>query len=317
VRPMRAADATAAHAVVEAAVSQAPQAERSAEELPRFPTGFLASRFAREPEGCFVALRGSGEVVGALYSATWGTIGWLGPLAVAPSAQRLGIGQQLLDACLHRWEGQGVRLGGLDSGPASVAQQYLYGKAGFRADWLSVGLRKAVAELAPPQPLRFPVVAFSGLALKERQARLAEARALTEAIYPGLDWSREIGQAFQLGLGESWLAADGSHTVGVAVVHAWPHGETRPGEAKLKLLALDPARGNAAHFHALAQTVEQYAAERQLASVVTRVCTRARGGYWTLIAERGYAPYAPKARLKRGARADYEPPDGYYLDEWL
>ena len=53
------------------------------------------------------------------------------------------------------------------------------------------------------------------------------------------------------------------------------------------------------------------------AHVVTRACTRARGGYWALIAERGYTPYAPKARLKRGARADYEPPNGYYLDEWL
>ncbi|SRR5579884_1646384 len=317
VRPMRAADGAACAAVVELAYRAG--AERAGDErtVRRFPPDFLASRFAREPEGCFVAFRASGEVVGALYSATWGSVAWLGPLAVAPAAQGQGVGRQLLDACLRHWEAQGVRLGGLDASPTNATTQYLCGAAGFRADWLSVGLRKTVADLPPPAPAAFRILAFSALALKERQARLTQARALTEAIYPGLDWSREIGQAFQLGLGESWLIEDDGQAVGVAVAHTWPRGETREGEAKLKLLALDPAHGTAAHFHGLLEVVEQYAAQRELLCVVTRACTRARSGYWALLAERRYTPFDPRARLKRGADADYEPADGYYLDEWL
>jgi GNAT superfamily N-acetyltransferase len=192
VRPMRAADLAPAQGVV-AAFGAAPAEPPDRTAPPRFPVPFLASRFAREPEGCFVALRGDGGVVGAVYSATRGSMGWLGPLAVAPWAQRQSIGRQLLEACLRRWATLGVALAGLEIDAADTGQHRLFGGAGFRADWLSVGLRRAAVGhgAAPPGSAR--VVPFSSLVPKERQARLAQVRALGERLYPGLDWTRELG----------------------------------------------------------------------------------------------------------------------------
>ena len=53
---------------------------------------FFAVRFAADPRGCFVAVREQdrGRVAGALISVARGTLGWFGPLAVHPHAQRSG-----------------------------------------------------------------------------------------------------------------------------------------------------------------------------------------------------------------------------------
>ena len=55
------------------------------------PALFFAVRFA-DPRGCFVAVREQdpGRVAGALISVARGTLGWFGPLAVHPHAQRSG-----------------------------------------------------------------------------------------------------------------------------------------------------------------------------------------------------------------------------------
>src|SRR5919199_278327 len=146
VRPMSAADLSAAHAAVDDAFCELMARVRGDHTRPWFPPAFLATRFAREPEGCFVALRGDGEVVGALYSVTWGSLGWLGPLGVAPTMQGRGVAQRLLDACLRHWDSLDIRIQGLETCTAQAGHHYLYGKVGFRADWFSVGLRKALAK---------------------------------------------------------------------------------------------------------------------------------------------------------------------------
>ncbi len=80
------------------------------------PALFFAVRCA-DPRGRFVAVREQdpGRVAGALISVARGTLGWFGPLAVHPHAQRSGAGGKLVAACTTSWRRRGVRLMGLET----------------------------------------------------------------------------------------------------------------------------------------------------------------------------------------------------------
>ena len=84
---------------------------------PGIPALLFAVRLAADPDGCFVAVREQepGQVAGALLSVARGTLGWFGPLAVHPDAQRSGAGGKLIAACLDSWRRRGVRLMGLET----------------------------------------------------------------------------------------------------------------------------------------------------------------------------------------------------------
>lgn len=58
---------------------------------------------------------GPGPGGGALISVARGTLGWFGPLAVHPHAQRSGAGGKLVAACTTSWRRRGVRLMGLET----------------------------------------------------------------------------------------------------------------------------------------------------------------------------------------------------------
>jgi len=69
----------------------------------RFPELLFRTRLAADPDGCFVSVRPGdpGRLTGALFSVSRGGLGWFGPLAVHPGAQRGGVGQELTAACLE------------------------------------------------------------------------------------------------------------------------------------------------------------------------------------------------------------------------
>ena len=110
---------------------------------PAIPALLFAVRFAADPGGCFVAVREHepGRVVGALISVARGTLGWFGPLAVHPDAQRSGAGGKLVAACMDSWRRRGVRLMGLGTYRDSPFHEHFYKKMGFRPSCTGIGFR--------------------------------------------------------------------------------------------------------------------------------------------------------------------------------
>ena len=108
----------------------------------------FAVRFAADPDGCFVAVREQepGQVTGALISVARGTLGWFGPLAVHPDAQRSGAGGKLVAACLDSWRRRGVRLMGLETYRDSPFHARFYQKMGFRPSCTGIGFRAQLGE---------------------------------------------------------------------------------------------------------------------------------------------------------------------------
>jgi len=111
----------------------------------------LAALRQRDPEGCFVALE-QGRVVGYLFSRTWGGVGWLGPLAVAPDHQRRGIGRDLILAGTDYLRRDPSRVAGLETMPEEPGNVGFYLRLGFHVVHPTVILGKPSAGSAVAEP---------------------------------------------------------------------------------------------------------------------------------------------------------------------
>jgi ribosomal protein S18 acetylase RimI-like enzyme len=86
-----------------------------------------------EPEGVLVAEDDSGTVLGYLTTTTdeMSGIGRIPNLAVAPEAQGQGIGKQLINAALDRFESEGMELIKIETLATNEVGKALYPRFGF------------------------------------------------------------------------------------------------------------------------------------------------------------------------------------------
>jgi mycothiol synthase len=93
---------------------------------------------------------------GASASTLWfdpvNAIGLFEPVATHPDFQRLGLGQAVMVAGLHRMRAAGMRRAVLGFDPNNVAARALYTSLGFRAAGYFAVARKAVARSAAGEP---------------------------------------------------------------------------------------------------------------------------------------------------------------------
>lgn len=88
----------------------------------------------QEPEGVLVAEDDDGTVVGYITTTTdeFSGIGRIPNLAVAPGHQGRGIGKQLINAALDRFEAAGMDLVKIETLATNETGQALYPRFGFR-----------------------------------------------------------------------------------------------------------------------------------------------------------------------------------------
>ena len=186
---------------------------RESELPPRTRTNILVLR-EHDPQGCFVA-EDEGDVVGFIFSRTWGSVGWFGTFGVMPEHQGRGIGQRLMAASLAYLRGEPGRTIGLETMPDSPKNLGLYLKHRFRIRKLTLKLSRTLAsssagELALPR--------WSDVDDETRARWLADLREATDRVHPGLDYSKEILSTARYNLGETLVLVEGGRAVGMAVV---------------------------------------------------------------------------------------------------
>jgi predicted N-acetyltransferase YhbS len=121
IRPMTADDIPQVERLIE---TETAARRKDTSEAGLEPRGgrVVKSRFHKEPAGCFVGEDPTHGMIGAVLSITWGSIAWLGPLAVHPEFWGKGLEQQLLRAVLDYWEPMTLSAQGVEANPASPAQ---------------------------------------------------------------------------------------------------------------------------------------------------------------------------------------------------
>ncbi len=173
-----------------------------------------------------------GEVAAFNVAHRSGAEGWMGPLAVRPEMQGHGLGKEIVRAGVDWLRRQEVRTIGLETMPRTMDNIGFYSNLGFTPGRLTLTLTLDAASADHSGVL------LGRLPVRDRDDALAECRALTESLQPGLDFTRELALTEQLALGDTVLVrgADGA-LVGFALCHSVPLVEGRVRE-ELRVLKL-------------------------------------------------------------------------------
>jgi GNAT superfamily N-acetyltransferase len=240
---------------------------------------------AAAADGAMLWRDGSGGIVAFNMVHRSGTEGWMGPLAVRPERQGQGIGAAIVREGIRHLSAGGARIIGLETMPRTVDNIGFYSRLGFRPGHLTVSVARELDGAGPGAGIR--------LSAGGHHAALQDCRTLTEALSPGVDFTREIELTLELGLGDATLVTAGNALTGFALWHSVPLAEGRTGDEVrvLKLVASDvPA------LRRLVEAVEAHAWRQKARRVSIRCQTAYRDAYGALL-ESGYRVHWTDLRM--------------------
>ena len=269
---------------------------------------FTRTRWLAAPGNAWVA-EDEGRVVGSNYLTHWGSFGFFGPLTVAPEYWDKGVAHALLAPTVARFDELGVREASLFTFSHSPKHISLYQKFGFWPGSLTA-LMAVPAEAGAAN-----AVLYSGLSAPERARALDECRALTDAIYPGLDVRVEVEAIARQKLGEMLLVRAADGLVAFACCHCGPGTEAGADAAYIKFAAVRPGAEAPAGMDRLLAAVRGLAAGRRLARVTAGVSLARRQIYRHLLAS-GFRTAAVGVSMHRPDGHAYNRPDVWVLDDW-
>ena len=144
---------------------------------------------------------------------------------------------------------------------------------------------------------------------------MTAVRELADAVYPGLDLSREIEAVQAQRLGNTVLIDDGAGLQGVAICHVGAGTEAGSGACYVKFGAVRPGPGAERRFGLLIDACHGLAAERG-ASVLVAGANAGRDRAWQVLAGRGFRRQFQGVTMHRPNEAGYSTSDSYVIDDW-
>ena len=170
-----------------------------------------------------------GDVIAFNIAHASGAEGWMGPLAVHPDWQGVGLGKAVVRAGAEWLTRRKTTVIGLETMPRTMDNIGFYSTLGFVPGRLTITVTLEAARTDAPLAL------LSRLPASTRDDLIAACHALTSARIPGYDYSREIRLTGDLGLGDTVLLERGGRVRGFAIFHSIPLVEGRPREELLVL----------------------------------------------------------------------------------
>jgi N-acetylglutamate synthase-like GNAT family acetyltransferase len=294
---------------------------------------YVRTRWTVDPTAAFVA-ETRGEVAGSNFATKWGSVGFFGPLTVHPSFWDSGIGQHLMEPvmeCFTRWN---VTHAGLYTFPHSTKHVGLYQKFGFSPRFLTAIMSKAVEHrTATPSSSRLTTLSpadqnaaidrtatpsssrLTTLSPADQNAAIDSCRDVTDAIYDGLDVTREIRAVLEQKLGEVIFLRDGSRLTGFAVCHFGPGTEAGSGKCYIKFAAVKPGPNAEATFASLLNSCEAMATAKGLTRMIAGVNTSRSEAYRQLLTQ-GFRTDIQGVAMHKPNESAYHHPGVYVIDDW-
>jgi GNAT superfamily N-acetyltransferase len=278
----------------------------------RFAEGanLVRGRWLADPESAFAA-EASGELVGSNFATRWGSVGVFGPLTVHPDRQQQGIGKRLLEPVMDAFDRWRVSHAGLFTFAQSPKHIGLYQSFGFWPRFLTALMSKAVEG----NVVQAAAARYSTLSPAAQDETRAACRSITDALYDGLDVSREILAVAAQGIGDTLLLHDDAGLAGFAVCHWGAGSEAETGKAYVKFGAARPGRGAGERFERLIAACECFAAENDVSSVEVGVNLAREDAYRRLI-RRGYRTQRQGVTMHRPNDPGYSRANAYVIDDW-
>lgn len=270
----------------------------------------VRTRWRADPESAFGAYM-DGALVGSNFASNWGSVGFFGPLTVRPDMWSSGVGKGLMEPVLARFDAWHTRVAGLFTFPHSTKHIGLYRKFGFSPRFLTAMMSKAVAPLTGPRVW----TKFSEAPPEQHEKMLAACRALTDAVYPGLDVTPEIRSIFRQHLGDTLLLWRNDRLMGLAVCHTGRATEAGTGACYVKFAAVRPDEAAATEFDALLSACEAYAADCVASRLVAGVNTARHEAHSRMVAH-GFRADMHGVAMHRPNDAGYSRPGTFLIDDW-
>jgi GNAT superfamily N-acetyltransferase len=269
----------------------------------------VRTRWKADP-GAALAAELDGRLAGSNFAANWGSVGFFGPLSIAPEYWNRAIAQRLLDATMDLFAAWETRHVGLFTFAHSAKHVGLYQKYGFWPRFLTAIMS------GPVDPgSRSGAIRVSGVGEEDLAGVMTAVRELTDAVYPGLDLSREIEAVRAQRLGDTVLIDDGAGLQGVAICHVGAGTEAGSGACYVKFGAVRPGPDAEHRFGLLIDACRGLAAERG-ASVLVAGANAGRDRAWQVLAGRGFRRDFQGVTMHRPNEAGYSTSDSYVIDDW-
>ncbi|HEY9726183.1 MAG TPA: GNAT family N-acetyltransferase [Chroococcales cyanobacterium] len=271
---------------------------------------YVQPRWKVDPSAAFAA-EIDGKLVGSNIATCWGSVGTFGPLTIHPDFWDRGIGQRLIEAAIERFAQWGTQQAGLFTFPNSPKHHALYQKFGFYPRFLTFVMAKPIQ--AVEQDL--PGTKYSQLAPQQRSDCLKECSQLTDAIYSGLDLSREIVAVQAQNLGDTVLLWDETGLTGFAICHCGAGSEAGSDVCYVKFGAVRPGEQAASRFEQLLDLCEAYGATQKMLRLVAGVNTSHDAAYTRMVARR-FRTEIIGVVMHKPNEPGYNRPDVFVLDDW-
>ncbi|WCT79155.1 GNAT family N-acetyltransferase [Novosphingobium humi] len=243
------------------------------------------------------------RLVGSNIITRWGSFGMFGPLTVLPDYWDKGVGQLLMASTIAKFAQWEVDTAGLFTFPHSTKHLGLYQKFDFWPQRLTAIMVKPVHAVSPhAPPLR-----------GEGQNLLRQAKAITDANFPGLDLSEEILALWDQNMGELVVVEEHGAIAAFAICHAGSGTEAGPDKLLIKFAATLPGRQE--HFSKLLAACEGAAARLGLSTVAAGINTTCSEAYQTALGL-GYRLQMTGVAMHRGNAAGYFAKNAFVISDW-
>ena len=270
---------------------------------------YVRTRWKADP-GAALAAELDGHLAGSNFAANWGSVGFFGPLTIAPEYWDRAIAQRLLDATMDLFAAWKTRHVGLFTFAQSAKHVGLYQKYGFWPRFLTAVMSAPVNPDARSGSTRMSGIGDQGLA--DVMTAVGE---LTDAVYPGLDLGREIEAVRAQRLGDTVLIDDGAGLQGVAICHVGAGTEAGGGSCYVKFGAVRPGPGAERLFGQLIDACHELAVDRG-ASVLSAGANAGRDRAWKVLTGRGFRRDFQGVTMHRPNEAGYSTSDSFVIDDW-
>jgi GNAT superfamily N-acetyltransferase len=247
-----------------------------------------------------------GQIVAFNVAHCSGREGWMGPLAVKPEWQALGVGRTIVTAGISYLEGAQVGTIGLETMPRTMDNIGFYSGLGFVPGRLTLTVTLEANSSVKAGAL------MGQMNARDRDAAMGEIGALVTALVPGHDYRHELQLTSALGIGDTVLLHEGSSLVGFALCHAAPLVEGRSRE-ELRVLKL--GLSDEKHTPALLAAIGDYGHRAGCRRVAIRVQGEYENFYRTLIREGGRVRWTD-LRMSMVGFPEMRPARGVLLSNW-
>jgi len=256
-----------------------------------------------------------GELVGSNVITRWGSLGWFGPLTIAPDRWDQGIAKAILVDTQRVFDAWHVTHRGLFTFPHSPKHVGLYQRFGYWPRYLTPILQRTVTAGDGPTELTRECRLFSQVPQDERPGILREILEFGGTLYPGLEVTGEIESLNDQRIGETVIVSDGSRLVGLATCHLGAGSEAGGGSTYVKFGAVAPGPGSDRRLETLVTSVEALGRARGQTQIEAGVNAAHRTTLRSLL-NRGYRYGFVGVAMHSPDAPAYHRPELSVLDDW-